>query len=53
MVTNNKFFGSTPKGTNAVDTYAECIAAPGSRIQETFPKTCITNDGKSFRDTVK
>lgn len=32
----------------AVTTYDECIKTAGSRIQESYPATCITRDGKRF-----
>lgn len=32
----------------AVSTYEECVKARGSKIQESFPPTCITRDGKRF-----
>lgn len=31
-----------------VTTYEECIRAKGSRVQESFPPTCVTRDGKRF-----
>jgi len=31
-----------------VTTYEECINAKGSRIQESYPQTCITRGGKRF-----
>src|SRR3989338_2886533 len=34
---------------NAPTTYEECIKAPGSVLQESYPATCVTKDGKSFR----
>jgi len=35
---------------NAPTTYAECIKTPGSILQESYPATCITKDGKrSFK----
>jgi len=33
---------------NAPTTYEECIKAPGSSLQESYPGTCVTKDGKSF-----
>ena len=38
-----EFFSST-----AVTTYEECVKARGSVIQESFPPTCVTRDGKRF-----
>ncbi len=31
-----------------VTTYDECIKTAGSRVQESYPSTCITKDGKRF-----
>lgn len=32
----------------AISSYEECINARGSTIQESYPATCITHDGKRF-----
>ncbi len=32
----------------APKTYEECLNAAGSRVQESYPSTCITQNGKSF-----
>jgi hypothetical protein len=34
--------------TKTVTTYAECVAAKDSIIQESYPERCVTADGKSF-----
>lgn len=36
------------QGSTSVTTYAECVAAEGSIIQESYPERCVTIDGKSF-----
>lgn len=41
------FFKPKPS-TTTVTTYAECIAAGGSIIQESYPERCVTVDGMSF-----
>jgi hypothetical protein len=30
-------------------TYAECLGAPGSALQESYPATCVTKNGKRFK----
>ncbi|GEM_PF-1742510 len=32
-----------------VSSYEDCIIAKGSIVQESYPATCVTKDGKSFR----
>lgn len=31
-----------------ISTYEECVKASGSRVQESYPATCITKNGVSF-----
>ncbi|GEM_PF-2393866 len=34
---------------NAPTTYEECIKAPGSVLQESYPATCVTRNGERFK----
>ena len=47
--TNNSSQGATAKAT-IVKSFADCKKAVGSIIEETYPETCVTKDGKSFTD---
>ncbi len=33
---------------NTLTTYKECLKAPGSILQESYPATCVARNGKSF-----
>lgn len=35
------------KNTSGIDSFAECVAA-GNPVQESYPETCTTKDGKHF-----
>lgn len=39
---------SSQRAVSSVTTYDECVTAPGSRIQESYPATCITKNGNRF-----
>ncbi len=43
---------TTPK-VDSVKSFADCKKAAGSKIQETYPETCVTKDGKRFTGTPK
>lgn len=40
------------RSVTSVVSYDECITAPGSRIQESYPATCITSDNKRFTQPI-
>lgn len=42
------FLNKPAVSTSSVSTFAECKAAVGSVIQESYPETCVTRDGQSF-----
>lgn len=37
-----------PQKKAAITTFAQCQAATGSKVEETFPERCVTKDGKTF-----
>lgn len=41
------FFGPEHK-QQMVSTYEECIALPGSVLQESYPATCVTKNNQRF-----
>ncbi len=40
-------FGSSVQVVTPTN-YSECVAASGSRIQESYPEVCVTEDGERF-----
>lgn len=43
------FWQNVNKATgSSVTNYEQCVAAPGSKMLETYPVQCITSDGRSF-----
>lgn len=42
------YFFMRSRQTMLINSYETCTAAPGSKIQESYPATCVTEDGRSF-----
>lgn len=36
----------------SIDSYESCIVSPGSRIQESYPSTCVTRLGARFTESI-
>ncbi|MEJ0073554.1 MAG: hypothetical protein WDN27_05810 [Candidatus Saccharibacteria bacterium] len=43
----------TSSKSSTVKTFAECKAAAGSIMQETYPEVCVTKSGQRFTDTLE
>lgn len=40
------------QGDKTISTFEECISSTGSRIQESYPRVCVTSDGKRFVEKI-
>jgi Tfp pilus assembly protein FimT len=49
--TNEVAHSTTPSKTTAVNDFAQCEQAAGSKLLETYPEQCVTSSGKMFTDT--
>jgi hypothetical protein len=51
LQTANQGAGDAVKLSPAVNNYADCVKAKGSKLQETYPEVCVTSGGQRFTNS--